>query len=154
MVPKIIDGATRHLGAPAGWKPEADGTCGHLAIRDIPFESGSNRMVSAWEPTPAELMAITAGGNIFLQILGTQHPPVMLWAEAPPVGADKSPSADHNAAMHGLLKLLVEGRTEAEIWVIIESLCMGVGRLFNRDGKATALFVEIMAEALIKRMGI
>lgn len=34
--------------------------------------------------TPEEMLAILAGGTVYLRIVGTSHPPVMVWAEPPP----------------------------------------------------------------------
>jgi len=67
--------ATRYLGAPAGWVPDEQGTCGHLAVADIPTSAGPG-MDSIWEPTPAELRALNRGGFVRLTILGSMHPPV------------------------------------------------------------------------------
>lgn len=78
MLPGRIEGATRYLGAPADWKPDQDGPCLHLAIRDISAESGANVMVSAWMPTPAEVEAIKRGAPVYLYVWGTGHPPVAL----------------------------------------------------------------------------
>jgi hypothetical protein len=74
MIPKRITGATRYLGAPAGWAPE-DGNCAHLAIRDV-----DGCCESAWEPTPDELEALNSGGAVVLCVKGGQ-PPVMLFVE-------------------------------------------------------------------------
>ena len=72
-----IEGATRYLGAPKDWEPDRDGACGHLAIRDVQYDgSDSNVMVSAWQPTPAEVEAIKRGEPIYLHIWGTVHPVV------------------------------------------------------------------------------
>jgi hypothetical protein len=81
VIPILIKGATRYLGAPAGWNPEKDGPCEHLAIVDFPpiETGGSPTMVSAWEPTPVELARLNAGGKVYLSIVGTGHPPVWLW---------------------------------------------------------------------------
>jgi hypothetical protein len=76
MIPKRIHGATRYLGAPKGWNPETDGDCSHLAILDT-----EGVMISSWEPTPAELKALNAGACVYLQIVGTGHPPVNIWVE-------------------------------------------------------------------------
>lgn len=74
-----IEGATRYLGAPADWKPDEDGQCGHLAIRDFTYPgSEQNVMLSAWLPTPAEIEAIQRGEPIYLHIWGTAHPVVGL----------------------------------------------------------------------------
>lgn len=75
MIPARISGATHHLGAPKGWKPE-DGNCCHLAVRVV----DGNVWQSAWEPTPAEIAAISAGAKIVLSVVGGQ-PPVMLSVE-------------------------------------------------------------------------
>jgi hypothetical protein len=79
MIPARIEGATRYLGAPEGWEPEANGPCGHLAIADVKTDMGLPLMISAWEPTPDELSKLNAGAKVYLQIVGTGHPPVMVW---------------------------------------------------------------------------
>lgn len=83
MIPARIVGCTRALGAPPGWTPETSGDCSSLPIRDelcgdLPC------MVSAWEPTPVEIEAILAGAKVYLRIVGTMHPPVMLYVEGQP----------------------------------------------------------------------
>lgn len=80
MLPVRINGATRVLGAPPDWNPDTQGPCCGLAIRDdlvdqMPY------MTSAWEPTPADLAVLNAGGRIMLRIAGGGHPPVAMWAE-------------------------------------------------------------------------
>lgn len=60
-------------------------------------------------------------------------------------------SADegHNQAMLPIMRLIVQhAPTEAAQWVILESLCCGIGRLHGRTAKATAIFVESIAERL------
>lgn len=151
MVPKLIDGATRHLGAPKNWNPEQDGRCGRLAIRDLPIEGGGNIMQSIWEPSPSDIMKIVAGGCVMLDILGTEHPPVAVTAVPSLIDRSTVECVDHNAAIYPLLKLLCEGRGETEIWVLIESLCLGVGLLFDRDARGTATFVETIAERMETR---
>jgi hypothetical protein len=80
MIPARINGTTRVLGAPVGWTPEASGPCLGLPIRDE-MSADQPCMVSAWEPTPAELAAIMAGATIKLRIVGRGHPPVWLYVE-------------------------------------------------------------------------
>lgn len=79
MTPVRIEGTTRYLGAPQGWEPERDGPCTHLAIADVVADNGLPLMISAWEPTPAELAARNAGAKVHLQIVGAGHPPVCVW---------------------------------------------------------------------------
>lgn len=81
MIPRRILNAQHWLGAPAGWKPDTDGDCGHLAIRtNGDPRRGSGWCESAWEPTPAELEQLNAGGSIILRVVGWQ-PPVALYVE-------------------------------------------------------------------------
>lgn len=87
MIPKRIAGATRYLGAPKDWKPDRDGECSHLAILDLETDNGLNVMISAWEPTPAEIEALANGAPLYLQIVGTAHPPVAVWVQSEKVPA-------------------------------------------------------------------
>lgn len=74
---KRIRGTTRELGKAQGYKG--------LPIRDEPTNDPviglCNAMHSAWELTPRELEDLNNGGTIVLRILGTVHPPVMLYVE-------------------------------------------------------------------------
>lgn len=79
MIPKRIEGATRYLGAPADWNPDTDGDCSHLAIVDTRMDGGMPVMISAWEPTPAEIERMATGKPVYLQVCGTAHPPVAVW---------------------------------------------------------------------------
>ena len=55
----------------------------------------------------------------------------------------------HNQAMLPIMRLIVEhAATEADQWVIIESLCCGIGNLHGRNAKATATFVETIADRI------
>lgn len=83
MLAARIPGATRCLGAPANWNEEKDGLCGVLPILDTIID-GHNVMVSAWEPTPEELVALAAGGKVYLHIYGTVHPVVAVGVGQPP----------------------------------------------------------------------
>jgi hypothetical protein len=78
MIAGRIPGATRYLGAPVGWKPDEQGDCAHLAIRDMPINGDVPSMHSVWEPTPDELERLKAGAQIYLIIVGSSHPPVSL----------------------------------------------------------------------------
>lgn len=82
MIAKRIAGANAYPGAPEGWEPERDGTCGRLAIRVTRDAAGNAKYCqSAWEPTPAELQMLNAGGQIVLTVVGWQVP-VALSVEA------------------------------------------------------------------------
>lgn len=74
---KRIEGATRTLGAPHDWDEATSGKCYGLPVRDVVID-GAPYMVSAWEPSPAELQALINGESIHLFIRGTVHPVVML----------------------------------------------------------------------------
>jgi len=76
MLPLKIQNATRILA-------ESQDEYYALAIRDEVVD-GQNQMASVWEPTPAEMAMLNAGGAVRLTILGTGHPPVMLTTQSAP----------------------------------------------------------------------
>lgn len=88
MIPGRIPGATRYLGAPIGWKPDEHGDCARLAIRDMPVNGDVPSMHSVWEPTPDELERLKAGAPVYLMIVGTVHPPVMVSVGVAPGGGE------------------------------------------------------------------
>ena len=80
MIIARIEGFTRELGKSQGYRG--------LPVKDETIVDGAtgqtvNAMTTAWEPTPQELAMLNAGGKVHLQVLGTGHPPVSLWCEAP-----------------------------------------------------------------------
>lgn len=78
MIPKRIAGATHNLGPPPGMTAEQ---CSRLFVR-IEMTTLGPVAYSAWEPTPAELEALKAGGHVLLGVVGGQ-PPVILSVEPP-----------------------------------------------------------------------
>jgi hypothetical protein len=66
-------GHTRRLGAPKSWDHAEQGICHTLEIVDR-----DGFMVSAWQPTAAELARLNAGQPLYLGIQGTAHPVVFL----------------------------------------------------------------------------
>lgn len=91
MIPKRHPNTTHWLGAPKGWEPGEHGTCGHLAIAAVQHPAGV-AMLSRWEPTPAELELLNAGGSIELSVIGGSHPPVSLIAVPPLVEEEAEPA--------------------------------------------------------------
>lgn len=75
MIIKMIEGATRILGKSQGYLglPVLD-----QPVVDTATDEVTHSMVTAWEPTPDELERLKAGAPVYLRILGTAHPPVML----------------------------------------------------------------------------
>lgn len=69
MIIARIEGATRVLG-------QSQGFLG-LPIRDE-VVGDAPCMVSAWEPTPEEIKRLNAGEKVYLSVMGSSHPPVML----------------------------------------------------------------------------
>ena len=56
---------------------------------------------------------------------------------------------EHNSALLPLLRIITDAaRTEPGQWVILESLCLGIGKLHNRTPRQTAEFIEAIAERL------
>lgn len=55
----------------------------------------------------------------------------------------------HNAALLPMLRLIVDhAQTEPDQWIILESLCLGIGKLHGRTSRETAIYIETMAERL------
>lgn len=74
MIVAMIEHATRILGKSQGYLG--------LPVRDEISSCAVNgevsSMVSAWEPTPEELIRLNAGAKIHLRLMGSSHPPVIL----------------------------------------------------------------------------
>lgn len=71
-----IEGCTRIIGRAQGYYG--------LPLRDIVIDdtvTGPNTpaMETAWLPTPDEIAAIVAGAPIILRVVGSGHPPVMIY---------------------------------------------------------------------------
>lgn len=76
-----ISGCTRVLGQSQGYLG--------LPLRDVVTTCTVNgpetpAMETAWLPTPDDIEAIVAGAPIILRVLGTSHPPVMLYTGEKP----------------------------------------------------------------------
>jgi hypothetical protein len=93
MLVDRVEGCTRVLGAPKGWTPETSGDCHGLPIRDE-MNGDVPCMISAWEPTPAELAALNLGAKVMLRLVGTGHPPVALYvSDVPDASAGEAGTA-------------------------------------------------------------
>ena len=68
MLVAVIKGHTRILGEQQGFL--------RLPIRDDLYEDGMPLMVTAWEPSPEEMIKIALGAKIEIAIMGTEHPPI------------------------------------------------------------------------------
>ena len=70
-----IKGCTRTVGKAQGYQglPIRD----ELTLDVVPGEE-TPVMVTAWQPTPAELQALVKGANIYVHIYGRTHPPIRL----------------------------------------------------------------------------
>lgn len=69
MIVVMIEGFTRVLGKSQGYFG--------LPLRDE-VQDGVPCMMTAWEPTPDELVAINAGAKIEISIMGKSHPPIFV----------------------------------------------------------------------------
>jgi len=66
------------LGAPPGMTIEE---CQALPITAGRYEDGTTSLKSYWKPTEVELEILKQGGYVTLEVLTTQHPPVIIGAE-------------------------------------------------------------------------
>lgn len=58
-------------------------------------------------------------------------------------------SEAHNAVILPTLRLIVEAApVESDQWVLLETLCLAIGKLHHRTPRQTAEFVEVVAERL------
>lgn len=76
-----ITGCTRVLGKCQGYLG--------LPLRDVVINCSVNgpetpAMETAWFPTPDELVALAEGAPVILRVMGTGHPPVMLYTGEKP----------------------------------------------------------------------
>ncbi len=69
MIINAIEGCTRRIGKSQGYLG--------LPLRDEVVD-GVPQMVTSWQPTPAEAAKLSQGAPIYLTVLGTAHPPVIL----------------------------------------------------------------------------
>lgn len=83
MMPGVIEGWSDRYGAPLNWDEAENGRCGTLHVRRQ-VDDGTIWMVSKWEPTPAELALLVAGGGVELWVSAPQHPVVSLRVAVPP----------------------------------------------------------------------
>ena len=75
MLSKHIRGATRIIGKSQGYNG--------LSVRDVTVNcsvggAGTPAMVTAWEPTPEELVALNNGAPVCVRLLGQSHPPILV----------------------------------------------------------------------------
>lgn len=57
--------------------------CGDLPVIAAHDENGTNYIISAWEISPEELEKAKETGIIYLSVVGTQIPPVLLTVDIP-----------------------------------------------------------------------
>lgn len=76
-----IQGCTRVIGRSQGYYglPLRD-----IVINDTVTGPETPAMETAWLPTPKELEALNAGAPIILRVIGSGHPPVMIYTGAVP----------------------------------------------------------------------
>lgn len=74
MMPAAIPGATARIGKSQGYKG--------LVVRQEDFD-GVAGMTSAWEPTPAEIVALMGGAKVHISVLGAQPPMMVSVGEIP-----------------------------------------------------------------------
>jgi hypothetical protein len=75
VIPGRIAGANIDFGKPSDWDDTAH--CATLPVRQAICD-GAPVMISAWHPTPDELVQLNAGESVHLMIWGTSHPVVAL----------------------------------------------------------------------------
>jgi len=77
MTPIKFEGANVILTRP---EDITDEQCGSVHALRGTDEDGLPFVMTAWEPTPEEVLAIQAGAPIYLKVCGISMPPVSLFA--------------------------------------------------------------------------
>lgn len=55
----------------------------------------------------------------------------------------------HNKVLLPILRMIVDAAPgEAAQWVVLESLCLGIGMMHGRDGRQCAEFIDTMAQRI------
>lgn len=98
-----VEGATRVLGRSQGYyglpvrddvvEEVFDGVLIQTRTDDSVTGPGTPRMTTAWQLSEDEILALAAGAPLYLHVVGTGHPPVML-----SVGDPADPEAHRSAA--------------------------------------------------------
>jgi hypothetical protein len=116
MLIRMIEGVTRVIGKSQGYLG--------LPLRDevIACPVGgpdTPAMVSAWEPTPKELAQLQAGAAVHLRVLGTAHPPVLVFV-GPAPDAQPVPGTEQAAAyrFEQMAEVLVGAPVSEAMWAI------------------------------------
>jgi hypothetical protein len=108
MKPAVIANARpKPLGAPSDWKPDQNGHCSALFVRDEEV-NGVHYMRSAWEVDAHEAALLYAGARLTLGIAGNSHPVVQLGMTELPVDFEPVVHARRFAALDGKPMVRVE----------------------------------------------
>lgn len=59
------------------------------------------------------------------------------------------PSDRHNSRIKPMLELLCRDSTEAESWVLLETMALALGELHKRNSRQVAVFIETMADRIV-----
>lgn len=78
MISVTIKDANLTIEEPENWKPQY-GKCEALRLRREDL-NGLPVMLSAWKPSATELEILVRGGSVVLGVLGSVHPPVLMYA--------------------------------------------------------------------------
>lgn len=70
------------------------GGCGDLPASKASDENGQNYIISAWEISPEELKLLNETGILYLSVVGTGIPPVLLTVQNPFEGGKSDGSYD------------------------------------------------------------
>ncbi len=77
MISVRIKGSNTVYGTPDDWD-KRNGECANLFVRKEESEE-TTVMLSAWKPSALELEMLQNGGSVILGVLGSGHPPVLMY---------------------------------------------------------------------------
>lgn len=76
---------------------------------------GTPSMVTAWLPTPKEILAQGAGAPVHVRILGSAHPPIMVEVGEPP--NDEAPDERFKRGLSLLRQAIIDNTPGDMFWI-------------------------------------
>lgn len=136
MKPTRIENAAGVLEQPPNWNEAVHGPCAGLPVR-VEEIDGIKFLVSSWEPTPAELIAIKRGAAIRLYVSAPVHPVVSLGVGPIPGEPQAIPELTFVDTTHPLANMVEIWDDKAGIpldrWVRAVNTAEGWAECYCRD---------------------
>lgn len=141
MIAKRIRGATVSLDLPSSFDPRPDAVAVRLHVRVTPSRAlhGLWCTETAWEPTPAELARLNAGGTVTVKLLSNCQMPMAVGV-APPAEDDALAGSSANGVRaRDVARAVLKGVYEGLVEMVADALF--VARVYGPEHLATLGFI-------------